>query len=217
MIANLLHMKTLLISIRIPLTLVLALIVLSGCYVNLKSKITREVKVEISGNVPVVIDNTGNSTFSSDMTQEQYVAKFIEGVKGELNGTENVVIVASGGEFLVTFDKLKVTESTKTEKVNDTASEDHGKEFELTELKYAASGKVQRISDGASEQWAAYKDKSEELTNSRSAGQVLTGDNKDKTEYREKTFDSGTAADLTRKTGRRSGVIIVRDIGRLLK
>ena len=206
-------MKTL---IKIPLAIAFTL-VLSGCYVNLQSKIDREVKVEISGEVPVVVNNTGNSTFSSYMTQEQYVAKFIEGVKSELGGTENVIIVESGGEFRVSFDELKVTESTKTEKVDETSSDDHGKEFELTTLNFSATGKVQRLSDGASESWTAYKDKSEELTNSRSAGQVLTGDNKDKTEYREKVFDSGTAEDLTRKTGRRSGVVIVRDIARLLK
>ncbi|GAB5417225.1 MAG: hypothetical protein Crog4KO_20910 [Crocinitomicaceae bacterium] len=189
----------------------------SGCYVNLKSKIDREVKVEISGNVPVIVSNTGNSTFSSYMTQEQYVEKFLEGVRGELSGTENVVIVETGGEFRITFDQLQVTETTKTEKVDDTESDDHGKEFELTTLNFSASGKVVRVSDGSSESWTAYKDKSEDLTSSRSAGQVLTGDNKDKTEYREKTFDSGTAEDLTRKTGRRSGVVIVRDIGKLIK
>ena len=189
----------------------------SGCYVNLKSKIDREVKVEISGNVPVVISNTGNSNFTTYMNQEQYVAAFLKGLKGELGGTENVIIVESGGEFVVTFDQVEIKETTNIEKINDTDSEDHGKEFELTTLNFAASGKVQRVSDGSTRSWTAYKDKSESTTSSRSAGQVITGDNKDKTQYREKTFDSGTAEDLTEKTGRRSGVVIVRDIGKLMK
>lgn len=210
-------MKTLLKTTRLTILLVLTLTLFSGCYVNLKSKIDREVKVEISGDVPVIVSNTGNSNFSTYMTQEQYVAKFLEGVNSELNGTENVVIVATGGEYRITFDKVSVTESTKTEKVNDTESDDHGKEFELTTLSFVATGKVHRVSDGSSESWTANKDKDEDLTSSRSAGQVITGDNKDKTEYREKEFDSGTAEDLTRKTGRRSGVVIVRDIGRLMK
>ncbi len=201
-----------LIVFALPFTMLL-----SGCYVNLKSKIDREVKVEISGNVPVVVSNTGNSNFSTYLTQEQYVEAYIRGLKSELGGTENVIIVESGGEFLITFDQLKVTETTATEKINDTDSEDHGKEFELTTLNFAASGKVQRVSDGSTRSWTAYKDKSENTTSSRSAGQVLTGDNKDKTQYREKEFDSGTAEDLTQKTGRRSGVVIVRDIGQLLK
>jgi len=201
-----------LIALALPLS-----ILFSGCYVNLKSKIDREVKVEISGNVPVVISNTGNSNFSSNMTQEQYVEAFLKGVKSELGGTENVIIVESGGEFVVSFDQLQVSESTDSEKINDTESDDHGKEFELTTLKYAASGKVQRLSDGSSRSWTAYKDKSESTTSSRSAGQVITGDNKDKTEYREKEFDTGTTEDLTQKTGRRSGVVIVRDIGQLMQ
>jgi hypothetical protein len=210
-------MNTLKKTAQISFTLTFALTLLSGCYVNLKSKIDREVKIEISGDVPVNISNTGNSAFSSYMTQEQYVAAFLDGVRGELNGTENVVIVDTGGEFRITFDKLDVTETTKTEKVDDTASDDHGKEFELTSLNFAATGRVVRVSDGTLESWSAYKDKSEDLKNSRTAGDVITGDNKDKTEYREKEFDSGTAQDLTGKTGRRSGVIIVRDIGRLMK
>ena len=210
-------MKKRLSKTKLLLALGLALPVLSGCYVNLKSKIDREVKVEISNTVPVVVNNTSNSTFSSYMTSEQYQAEFIEGLKGELGTTENVVIVETGGEFRITFDKLEVTETTKTEKVDDTSSDDQGKEFELTTLNFVASGKVQKISDSSTESWTAYKDKSETVTNSRSAGQVLTGDNKDKTEYREKPFDSGTIEDLTRKTGRRSGVVIVRDIGRMMK
>ncbi|MCR9171180.1 MAG: hypothetical protein NXI10_01715 [bacterium] len=192
-------------------------LMLSGCFVNLKSHINREVKVEISGDVPVVISNTGNSNFTTYMNQEQYVNAFLRGVKGELGGTENVIIVESGGEFLVSFDQLKVMESTKIEKIDDTNSDDHGKEFELTTLNLSATGKVTRVSDGSTRNWSAYKDKSESTTSSRSAGQVLTGDNKDKTEYREKAFDSGTAEDLTEKTGRRSGVVLVRDIGKLLK
>lgn len=200
--------------------LVLALpisILFSGCYVNLKSKINREVKVEISGTVPVMINNTGNSNFTTYMTQEQYVEAFLKGVKSELSGTENVVIVESGGEFLVTFDQVEVRETTATEKINDADSPDNGKEFELTTLNFSATGKVQRVSDGSSRSWTAYKDKSESTTSSRSAEQVITGDNKDKTEYREKAFDSGTAEDLTQKTGRRSGVVIIRDIGQLMK
>lgn len=207
-------MKTrlILLALTLPFTFLL-----SGCYVNLKSKINREVKVEISGNVPIMITNTGNSNFSTYMTQEQYVAAFIQGVKGELSGTENVIVVESGGEFVITFDQLKVEETTKIEKINDANSDDNGKEFELTTLSFSATGKVQRISDGTTRSWSAFKDKSETTTSSRSAGQVITGDNKDKTEYREKEFDSGTAEDLTEKTGRRSGVVAVRDIGELMK
>jgi len=189
----------------------------SGCYVNLKSKIDKPVTVEISDNLPVVISNTGNTNFSGNITQEQYVEAFMLGLKGELGGTENVTIVASGGQYLVTFEQLKVDETTKIEKIDDKDSEDHGKEFELTSLDFAASGNVVRVSDGSTRSWTAYKDKDESTTNSRSAGQVLTGDNKDKTEYREKEFDDGTAEDLAQKTGRRSGVVIVRDIGQLMK
>ncbi|XOV66157.1 MAG: hypothetical protein ACFHU9_11020 [Fluviicola sp.] len=200
------------------LTLLLPLsMLLSGCFVNLKSHISREVKVEISGVVPVTVSNTGNSNFTTYMNQEQYVEAYLKGLKGELGGTENVILVESGGEFVISFDQVMITETTKIEKIDDTNSEDHGKEFELTTLNLSATGKVTRVSDGSTRSWSAYKDKSESTTSSRSAGQVITGDNKDKTEYREKTFDSGTAEDLTEKTGRRSGVVVVRDIGKLVK
>jgi hypothetical protein len=199
------------------MVLSLSTALLSGCYVNLKSKIDRPVRVQIATEVPVTITNTGNSTFNEYLSKEQYVATFLLGVKGELSGTENVTIVEDNPDYMVTFDQLKVMESTSMKKIDDPDSPDHGKEFELTQLAFSAQGKVQRISDGSTRSWSASKDKSETTTSLRNAGQVLTGDNKDKDEYREKAFDSGTAEDLTQQTGRRSGVVIVRDIGNLMK
>lgn len=204
-------------NISVKMVLALSILGLSGCYVNLQSKIDREVRVQIMPSVPVTISNTGTSTFNEYMNQDQYVEAFLTGVRGELSGTENVLLVEDNPEFIVTFDLLTVVESTTTEKINDADSPDHGKEFELTKLDLSAQGKVKRVSDGSSRSWTAYKDKSESTTSSRSAGQVITGDNKDKNEYREKAFESGTAEDLTQKTGRRSGVMIVRDIGKLIK
>lgn len=197
--------------------LFLSSVMFSSCYVNLKSKIDRPVRVQIATQVPVTITNTGNSTFNEYMNQEQYVATFLLGVKGELSGTENVTIVDANPDYIVTFDQLKVMESTSMKKIDDPESPDHGKEFELTQLAFSAQGKVQQVSDGSTRSWSASKDKAETTTSLRSAGQVITGDNKDKDEYREKAFDSGTAEDLTQQTGRRSGVVIVRDIGSLMK
>jgi len=214
---SIISLPTKILRISAQAVLLLSVMILSGCYVNLKSKIDRPVRVQIMSSVPVTISNTGNSTFNEYMNNNQYVEAYLMGVRGELSGTENVTLVEENPDFIITFDELKVMESTTTETIDDTDSPDHGKQFELTQLAFAAQGKVQRVSDGSTDSWTANLDKKESVTSLRSAGQVLTGDNKDKDEYREKAFESGTAEDLTQRTGRRSGVMIVRDIGDLMK
>ena len=138
------------------------------------------------------------------------------GLKGELGGNK-VVIDDVNPEFEIRFDQLTVTESTRKDTINNTSSPDHGKVFELTTLKFLAKGTLVRISDGVSYNWYADKSKSESWTSLRSAEQIANGTNKEKNQYREKAFTSGTAADLTQKVGRRSGVSIVKEIYRSLK
>ena len=46
---------------------------LSGCYTNLSKHLDREVHVRINGNLPVSVDNQGNSTFNEYMNDAQYL------------------------------------------------------------------------------------------------------------------------------------------------
>lgn len=192
------------------------LTVLNSCYTNINKQLDREVHVTINGLPPVSISNTGTSNFTGSYTQEQLVEQFIEGMKSEFQGSK-IIIDDVNPEFSISFSQFDISETTKTETVNDTLSDNHGDIFELTTIDLTAKGQVVRVSDGATYSWYANKDKDEDVTRSRSAGQVITGGNKDRTVYREKTLDDDAASDLSFKCGRRSGVSIVKEIFKSLK
>lgn len=189
---------------------------LNSCYTNINKQLEREVHVTITGLPSATINNTGASDFTGAYTQEQLVAKFMEGMKAEFQGSK-IIIDDVNPEFSISFSEFTIVESTKTETVNDTLSENHGDIFELTTLDLTAKGNVVRVADGVSYSWYANKRKSEKVTSLRSAGQVLTGTNKDKTEHREKTLDADAASDLSYKCGNRSGTSIVKEIFKSLK
>jgi len=192
------------------------LLSLNSCYTNINKQLERDVHVTINGKPAAIINNTGTSNFTGSYTQEQLVEKFMEGMSAEFQGSR-IIIDDANPEFSISFSEFTINESTKNETVNDTLSENHGETFELTTLDLTAKGNVVRISDGVSYSWYANKNKDEKVTSSRSAGQVITGGNKDKTEYREKTLNADAASDLSSKCGRRSGVSIVKEIFKSLK
>lgn len=192
------------------------LTILNSCYSNINKQLEREVHVTINGLPPISINNTGTSTFTGSYTEDQLIAKFIEGMESEFQGSK-IIIDDVNPEFTISFSEFTIDESTKAETVNDSLSENHGDIFELTTLDLTGKGSVVRVSDGVSYSWYANKNKDEKVTSLRSAGQVVTGSNKDKTEYREKTLNSDAASDLSFKCGRRSGASIVKEIFKSLK
>lgn len=198
-------------KIKIASVLSILLLGLNSCYTNINKQLDREVHVTIVGLPPISISNTGNSNFSGAYTQEQLIEEFMEGLNSEFQGSK-IVIDDVNPEFSINFSQFEILESTETETVNDTLSDNHGEVYELTTLDVTARGEVVRVSDGVKYSWFASKDKKEKVTSNRSAGQVITGGNKDKTEYREKTLDSDEASSLSFSCGRRSGVSIVKEI-----
>jgi hypothetical protein len=185
----------------------------TSCYVS--KPLEDEVHVRISANFPITITNTGNSTFSANLNETQYYQEFVKGLEAEF-GTSNIIIDETKALYEIRFTSYTVTESTKTETVNDTTSNDHGRVFELTTLKMRATGTIVDVRTKDTFTWSAAKEKSESATSLRSGGQVVTGQNKDKKEYREKAFDDNQTSDLTTKCGRRSGVSIVKKISKAL-
>ncbi len=186
----------------------------TSCYVS--KTLDREVKITLDESFEISMQNNGNSNFTGGFTADEYRAAFIEGMKAEF-ASSKIVIVQDNPEFMVSISELKIEESTKTETVNDTESDDHGKEFELTTIDMNSKGLVDQVEKEHIKEWYAEKEKSEKVTNSRSAGQVITGDNKDRKTYREKEFDSNEALDLAEKCGRRSGARIINDIIKAIK
>jgi len=176
----------------------------------------KDVTVSLDKSFDIKISASGNSTFSSNYSAEEYKAAFIEGMKAEF-ATGHIIIVDNNPEFSISVSEVSMAESTKPHTVSDVDSDDNGKVFELTSINLSAKGKVVQSDGSDSRNWSADKGNDEKVTNSRSGGQIITGANKDKKTYREKELNAYEALDLARKCGRRSGVRIINDIVKALK
>jgi len=201
-------------KIKLALSFVAILAIFQSCYVS--KSLDRDVKVKLSEALIVKINNSGNSNFSGKYTEGEYKAAFFEGMKAEFAGS-HIILVENDPEFSIIVDELVINESTKSETVSDADSPDNGKVFELSELDLSSSGNVNSPSGTHVSSWSADKNKEEKVTNSRSGGQIITGDNKDNNTYREKEFSDDEALDLAQKCGRRSGARIINDIVRAIK
>ncbi|MFT6503293.1 MAG: hypothetical protein ACJASQ_003426 [Crocinitomicaceae bacterium] len=197
----------------------LSIVLLSGlnsCYTNLNKQLEREVHVNITIQSDVQINNSGNSNFSGAYTNEELKEQYLIGLKTELQAG-NIILNEVSPEFTVQISNFKINESTTTETVNDTVSDNHGETFELTSIDVSASGTLTRVSNGETFSWSANKDKDEKVTTNRTAGQVITGGNKEKTEYREKELSTNVALDYSNKVGSRSAVVIIKEIFKAIK
>ena len=188
--------------------------IVSSCYVS--KNLDRDVKIKLDESFIVTITNTGNSNFSNKYTQEEYKQAFLSGMKNEFS-YNHIIVDENNPEFAVSISELKINESTKTETVNDSDSPDNGKVFELTSLDLYANGLVDQISKTNIKEWSADKEKDEKVTNNRSAGQIVTGTNKDNKLYREKEFSDNEAKDLAENCGRRSATRIINTIIKFIK
>ena len=120
-------------------------------------------------------------------------------------------------EFSVKITSLEIHESTKMDTVKDVKSKENGMVRELTLADLKTTGVVTQISSGKTGNWEAEKDKDEKLTNNQSLDQMIAGQNKDNTVYREKNFDDNEFIHLSTLCGRRAGVRIEKEIQKLLK
>ena len=124
------------------LSIALLSLLLTSCYVS--KTLEDEVRVRINGVIPVTIVNEGSSNFVDAYTVKQYQQKFLEGLKAEF-ATSKVIIDNDNPMFEINFTSLTITEKTEIETVNDTTSDDHGRQFELTSLSMTAKGRFDPI------------------------------------------------------------------------
>lgn len=189
-------------------------LILVSCYIT--KSLDKDVHIVLEENIPITIINNGNSNFTAAGNDNDYTTKFMEGIKSEFSSSK-VIPDGINPEFKVIITELKITESTSTETVNDTTSEQNGTTYELTKLEYNAKGLITRIKDNKEYTWSATKDKEETVTSNRSVIQMATGQNKEQNVYREKDFSPDEAISLTWNIGRRSGTSVVKEIIRALK
>ena len=190
------------------------IISVQSCYVS--KPLDHDVHISIDSAFPIVITNTGNSNFSGKHTEAEYRSAYMDQLIKEL-AVNRVIADNVSPEFTVKITSLEIHESTKMDTVKDVKSRDNGMARELTLADLKTSGMITRISSGKSGNWDAEKDKDEKLTNNQSLDQMIAGQNKDNTLYREKNFDENEFVHLATLCGRRAAVRIEKELQKLLK
>lgn len=146
---------------------------------------------------------------------------FLEHFKSEGNSTDNLILTndINNADFVLKFKSLQLSESSKTEKVSDPKSQYNGQDIILNSVECFAAFEI--ISTKYPSQkfltCTNSKSRSEKFTNDRDLGDLITGSNKDKSEYRTKLLRDGIALQLAQDVGRRIWVPITRRIAKTQK
>ncbi len=185
---------------------------------NTTKSLETEVTMSIDSDFDVTIENKGKSDFSGKYTKQEYKDAYMTALKSSLVLYKIKVVPPSmSPDFTMKITKLSIVESTRLDTVKHAESPDNGKVFELTTGLLKANGTVIRVSTGKKYGWSANKSKSEKKTSFQSAGEMVSGQNKDLTKYREKQFDQYTFRNLASTCGSNSGVSVTREVKRLMK
>lgn len=188
---------------------VIVTIFLQGCYVA--KPLDRDVRISINSDFPISVKNDGNSNFSSRHTEAEYRKQYMNDLMGEF-ASDHIVVDDASPEFIVKITSLELRESTKMDTVKDAKSKDNGMIQEVTLARLKTTGTIIKVGGSTAISWTAERDKGEELTKSQSVGQIVTGENKDNSNYRLKSFDDNEFVVQSGHCGRRAAVRIVQEI-----
>ncbi len=183
-----------------------------------KKNISKPVTIALPDTLfNAAISSTAQYTkYTTTITSQQAVSAFLKGFIFEAKNTPNVTLLfgTDKADYVLRLKYLKIEESSKTEKINDTKSPYNGMEallnvvsvtgeFEITETRNPTK-KLNPCSNN--------KQRSESETSNRNLDDLITGANKDHTKYHTKTLSDNIATSLSEDVGRRIWVPITRRI-----
>lgn len=210
-------MKTLKLLKFIPV-LVLLLSGLSSCFLGRNVEVHKTIAVvdEIQVSDNTTIDTTKYIDPAQFEAQRQ---EFVSAVKSQFQ-YDNMTVVEPGEnpDLVLVLTKLEFEESASTETVNDADSEYNGMTYKLHKCTVNGSGVLY---DGARtkvlDNISASADKEEKVKNNRTIGDLITGDNKDNNDYRQKLLSDGVFAEVAAKCGHRVEGYVSSKVARMVK
>ncbi len=183
-----------------------------------KKEISKPVTVKIiSPKEPCTIQlQAGFPKYVNTINEEVYRQKFITSLIEEGKLTKNVTIVdgSLNADILLEIKNITITESDFAETVNDEKSPMNGQQFYLNKVECSALVNCVDARTGKQIGMSCSNTKlrQEKLKNSRDLGDLITGQNKDHTTYRQKLLRDDIAQDLCSDVGRRIWVPITKRI-----
>lgn len=180
-------------------------VTLASCYMARKIEKPISFRVEIYSDVQLYGNSENNNRYINNKTPEEYKKAFLDGLRQKAGYEENVTLIESDTvvvDYILQVFFLSVSESERTETVNDPNSPHHGKSYNLTKVKASASFRIlNNMGENLSKDLEVDADREEKLKNSRNLGQIIIGTNKDNTLYREKLLSDDIAYTLSENLG----------------
>jgi hypothetical protein len=152
---------------------------------------------------------------------EQITSAFLKGFKSEAAITKNVTLKFNdeNADFILKVKSLVVTESSKIETISDPKSPFNGQQVELNRVESSVTIEIIDTKNKTKKLMDCFnsKERNEKLKNNRDIGDLITGTNKDKTQYRTKLLNDNICLNLSEDVGRRIWVPISRRIAKTIK
>jgi hypothetical protein len=195
---------------------------LSSCTIFKKS-ISKSVIIALPDTLfTSSLNSTAQYTkYTNIINAQEVVTAFLKGFKQEAESTSNVTLQfnTEGADFILKLNYLGVTESSKTEKIDDPKSQYNGQEVILNSVSVSAEFNIVNAKNPTEKITSCYnsKERSESKTNKRDIGDLILGANKDNTQYRTKLLNDKIGVSLSEDVGRRIWVPITRKISKKLK
>jgi hypothetical protein len=208
--------------VKSALLAVLCFLFLNTCTV-FKKEIVKPVVVAMPDtNFTANVISTANfNKYSPLFTGGQLARAFMAGFKREAAITKNVTLKfdASGADFILKVKTLQVKETTTTQVINDPKSPYNGQQVELNVVEASAALEITSVAKPAKKMADCTNSKmrSERETNNRSLDEIISGANKDKTQYHTKLLQDNICLTLSDDVGRRIWVPVTRRIAKAIK
>lgn len=152
---------------------------------------------------------------------ERLTSAFLKGFKSEAAITKNVSLKFNddNADFILKVKRLVISESSKLETISDPKSPFNGQQVELNVVESSVTIEIIDTKNKTKKLMDCFnsKDRTEKLKNNRDIGDLITGTNKDNTQYRTKLLSDNICLNLSEDVGRRIWVPLTRRIVKALK
>lgn len=201
---------------------ILSVLNFSTCTVFKKS-ISKPITINLADTLfnPEIMSTAVYSKYTDNVTPQQVASAFLKGFLNEAKYTNNVTLKFNdeNADFTLKLKFIKVIESSKTEKINDSKSPFNGQDVLLNEIDVSAEFQITNNKNKSKNLLGCFnrKQRAEKVTNNRDIGDLITGQNKGHTKYRTKLLSENIVTNLSEDVGRRIWVPITRRIAKQLK
>jgi len=202
--------------------ILLVMITLQTCTL-FKKGISKPVVIAFADrSVPITISSTAfNAKYTVNLSEWGLTENFLKGFDSEAKFTKNVTVVSeeNNADYILRVTSLKITESSKVEKISDEKSPYNGQEMVLNTIDVSVDVEITNAKDKTKKlsTCSNTKSRSEKMKNNRDVGDLIMGTNKDHTNYRTKLLDDNICNNLSEDVGRRIWVPITRRIANAQK